>query len=115
MTLITEKEAQDTSSRSMATLEKQGWCLWRCEKLNDIIVVIRDDFTPNELQERAIMTALGNACGGSELHGGAYYTRTELRRLLNVDDSMLPIINEAKIQGGEISSVVNVQKELMEA
>jgi len=112
MTLITEEEAQETSRQSVALLASQGWCIWFCKALNDTIVVVRDGLTTSIEDMYELVRRKWNATDDAEWP--AFYKVSELRQLLDMDDTHMALVHEAKKLGGEISSLTDTQNKLME-
>jgi len=78
-----KQSAEEVAQDTFRQLSTQGWCLWRCKLLNgEVIVVVRDELVEG-------IPA-----------GYPVYTSGELLELLDVDDSMVRLIHEAKKKGG---------------
>jgi hypothetical protein len=85
------RQAQEAAARTRELLETRGWCLWRCRALDDeVIVVLRDELV------------------GGFPAGYPMYLEQELECLLEVDDSTLKLIHEAKKAAG--ATVTGVEK-----
>ncbi len=84
------RRAQEKASTS-ELLATRGWCLWRCRALGDeVVVVLRDELV------------------GGFPAGYPTYLEQELEYLLEVDDSTLKLIHEAKKLAG--ATVTGVEK-----
>jgi hypothetical protein len=88
------RRAQEAAARTRELLETRGWCLWRCRGLDDeVIVVLRDELV------------------GGFPAGYPVYLEQELECLLEVDDSALKLIHEAKkLAGATITGVEKREK-----
>jgi hypothetical protein len=85
------RQAQEAAARTRELLETRGWCLWRCRALDDeVIVVLRDELVDD--------------------FPASYptYLEQELECLLEVDDSTLKLIHEAKKAAG--ATVVDIEE-----
>jgi hypothetical protein len=84
-------QAQEAATRTRELLETRGWCLWRCHALDDeVIVVLRDELV-----------------GGFPTSYPTYLEQ-ELESLLEVDDSTLKLIHEAKKAAG--ATIVDIEE-----
>jgi hypothetical protein len=85
------RQAQEAAARTRELLETRGWCLWRCRALDDeVIVVLRDELV------------------GGFPAGYPMYLEQELECLLEVDDSTLKLIHEAKKAAG--ATIVDIEE-----
>jgi len=92
-TSLWEKELAmlEEAAQTHELLETRGWCLWRCRALGDeVIVVLRDELVDGFPA------------------GYPTYLEQELESLLEVDDSTLKLIHEAKKLAG--ATVTGVEK-----
>ena len=92
-TSLWEKELAmlEEATQTHELLETRGWCLWRCRALGDeVIVVLRDELVDGFPA------------------GYPTYLEQELESLLEVDDSTLKLIHEAKKLAG--ATVTGVEK-----
>jgi hypothetical protein len=83
------RQAQEAATRTRELLETRGWCLWRCRALDDeVIVVLRDELVDGFPA------------------GYPTYLEQELECLLEVGDSALKLIREAKkLAGATVTGV----------
>ena len=76
-------QAENEASQTYESLASRGWCLWRCNALNDdVILILRDE----------LVTDFPT--------GYPIYLEQELEYLLELDDSTIRLIHEAKKLGG---------------
>lgn len=85
----------EEAAQTRELLETRGWCLWRCHALeNEVIVVLRDELVDGFPA------------------GYPTYLEQELECLLEVDDSTLKLIHEAKkLAGATVTGVEKQEKE----
>lgn len=86
------EQAEGVARRTFEFLNTRGWCLWRCHTLADEeIVVARDELVKG--------------------FPGGYpvYTEQELECLLEVDNSTLRLVHEAKKLAG--ATVISIEKQ----
>jgi hypothetical protein len=74
-------EAQDVARKTQELFDRQGWALWKCDLLNDeIIVVLRDESVKNYPQ------------------GYPVYLSSELDTIINLSDKTIRMIHSTKKQ-----------------
>jgi len=82
-----QAQAEETARRTREFLATQGWCLWRCSTLGDVIAVVRDEeVTSSSGIPQDVPT----------------YTELELEELCqsDVSEATLRLVHEAKKLAG---------------
>jgi len=87
-----QQSPEEVGVRTSELLGKKGWCLWQCEVLDgDVIVVVDEADSPG------VRATARNLPEGYEV-----YKLRELLLLLQVDDSTIRLVHEAKKLGGAV-------------